>query len=368
MPFTEIQTKALASKLNAKHVKTRTHDEQTLSYVEGWHLISEANRIFGFDAWDRETVFSQCVWEGQCQGQHACSYIARVKIRVRAEDTVVSREGSGSGDGNSAHPGEAHESALKEAETDAMKRALSTFGNPFGLALYDKEQKGVHHPRSSSSKRPVQWPILSQEGKTLSKHEDPVGFCTAFREALEGIGDSEALLAFWNRNQEAVSQLRIRLPDLKTEKGQHYEEILVALYAAHLKKFEVSGKKDKGNTCSPRNSNSPKSASRLSPRKRKPSVKGPRRVRDSDHLRFVASRNCVICGRNPSQAHHLLFIQPRAMSRKPSDEWTVPLCAIHHRALHDHGNELDWWQQHKLDAKKEALRLWQKSNQLPKAG
>ena len=62
MPFTDTQTKALAAKLSAKHVKTRQHGGVTLSYIEGWHAIAEANRIFGFDAWDRETVSAQCVW------------------------------------------------------------------------------------------------------------------------------------------------------------------------------------------------------------------------------------------------------------------------------------------------------------------
>ena len=63
MPFTEQQNKALASKLNAKHVRTREHAGKTLSYIEGWHVIAEANRIFGFDGWDRQTVATQCVWK-----------------------------------------------------------------------------------------------------------------------------------------------------------------------------------------------------------------------------------------------------------------------------------------------------------------
>ncbi len=54
MPFTDSQTKALAAKLSAKHVKTRQHEGVTLSYIEGWHAIAEANRIFGFDAWDHD--------------------------------------------------------------------------------------------------------------------------------------------------------------------------------------------------------------------------------------------------------------------------------------------------------------------------
>ncbi len=143
MPFNERQTKALAAKLNAKHVRTRDKGGKGLSYIEGWHVIAEANRIFGFDGWDRQTVATQCVWKGTKQGREGCAYIARVRIRVRVGDTVICREGHGSGHGWAAIPGEAHESAIKEAETDATKRALATFGNPFGLALYDKEKKGV---------------------------------------------------------------------------------------------------------------------------------------------------------------------------------------------------------------------------------
>ena len=131
MPFDAEQIRSLSGKLQSKHVKARrAPDGATLSYVEGWHSIAEANRIFGYDAWDRQTMTLKCVWEGLRQGVHACSYIARVRVRVRAGDIVVCREGCGSGHGTGVTPGEAHESAIKEAETDAMKRALATFGNP----------------------------------------------------------------------------------------------------------------------------------------------------------------------------------------------------------------------------------------------
>ena len=143
MPLTDDQTKALSAKLNAKQVKTRTCNGIALSYIECWHAIAEANRIFGFDGWDRETLSSRCVWEGARRGRRGADYIAHVRIRVRAGDALVCREGSGSGHGTAQTPGEAHESAIKEAETDAMKRALATFGNPFGLALYDKQRRGV---------------------------------------------------------------------------------------------------------------------------------------------------------------------------------------------------------------------------------
>ena len=64
MPFSDTQVKALAGKLSARHVRSRQANGVSLSYVEGWHAIAEANRIFGFDAWDRQTMMVKCVWEG----------------------------------------------------------------------------------------------------------------------------------------------------------------------------------------------------------------------------------------------------------------------------------------------------------------
>ncbi len=88
MAFSEVQVQALAGKLSAKHVRTRQANGRTLSYIEGWHVIAEANRIFGFDAWDRQTMTIKCVWEGPWQGRYTCSYVARVRVRVRAGDIV----------------------------------------------------------------------------------------------------------------------------------------------------------------------------------------------------------------------------------------------------------------------------------------
>ena len=70
----------------------------------------------------------------------------------------------------------------------------------------------------------------------------------------------------------------------------------------------------------------------------------PKRRRDKSHLRFVASQPCLVCGRHPSDPHHLRFAQPRAIGVKVSDEFTVPLVRGHHRQLHQAGNELAWWQ------------------------
>lgn len=148
MSFTPQANTALAAKLPANAVKSRQQGGRSVSYIEGWHVIAEANRIFGFDAWTRETIDLRCVSEkereiGQNKAQGwGVTYICKVRVIVDG----VAREGCGAGHGIDRDLGQAHESALKEAETDAMKRAFMTFGNPFGLALYDKEQTNVTDP------------------------------------------------------------------------------------------------------------------------------------------------------------------------------------------------------------------------------
>lgn len=87
-----------------------------------------------------------------------------------------------------------------------------------------------------------------------------------------------------------------------------------------------------------------------------------RRKRDKDHRAFVASKPCLVCGRRPSDAHHLRFAQPRAMGRKVSDEFTVPLCRTHHRGLHQRTDEVAWWQEVRVNPLAVAEQLWQESH------
>jgi ERF superfamily len=84
-----------------------------------------------------------------------------------------------------------------------------------------------------------------------------------------------------------------------------------------------------------------------------------RRSRDKDHLRFIAVQPCTVCGRQPCEAHHIRYAQPRALGRKVSDEFTVPLCRVHHRELHLQANEHTWWTTFNIDPLPIALRLWQ---------
>src|SRR5829696_7306702 len=78
----------------------------------------------------------------------------------------------------------------------------------------------------------------------------------------------------------------------------------------------------------------------------------------SNNLEYVATKPCLVCGRAPSDAHHLRYAEPRALGRKVSDEFAVPLCRIHHRELHDRGDEKAWWEGFSIDPNLIAEQLW----------
>ena len=183
--FSTEQIAALSAPLDRAKVQTRSQAGRSLAYLEGWQAIAEANRIFGFDGWQRETIAVQCVSERERtlgssnRAGWGVTYTARVRISVGdGAGAQVIREGSGAGHGIDADLGQAHESALKEAETDAMKRALMTFGNPFGLALYDKQQREVTSsatPASNAnpSSRPAEAAPRQQPQSPAQQEKDP---------------------------------------------------------------------------------------------------------------------------------------------------------------------------------------------------
>jgi hypothetical protein len=90
----------------------------------------------------------------------------------------------------------------------------------------------------------------------------------------------------------------------------------------------------------------------------------PRRLRDKNHLRFVAKQPCLICGRQPCDPHHLRFAQSRGLGQKVSDEFTVPLCRAHHRELHRAGKEVDWWAKTGIEPTGMAQKLWAETHLL----
>jgi len=350
MTFTDKQVRALKAKLAHRHVRTRQSNGVTLAYVEGWHVIAEANRIFGFENWDRRTLEPRCLWRETERGHIVCFYATRVRIKVRAGATLIVREGIGTGVGRAAQADVAHEIALKAAETDATKRALATFGNPFGLALYDKGHHGVSKP-----KRPQGAPCASPPGSVMAGvlslkvgREDQFatqeGLLAALDHHLQGIRTLNDLYAFWEDNKSNLSVLD-RSP-------QHRD--LAQSIILRLKDKARAFKADQPPVEAVPQA-SPDPGSRVL-------IPKERRVRDKTHLDYVRSKPCVICGRTPVHAHHLRFAQKRAMGLKVSDEFTVPLCSIHHDEVHRTGDERAWWARHGIiEPLKTAEKLWAQS-------
>ena len=208
MALTDTQVRQLRAKLDGKHVKTRNSNGTELHNVEGWHVIAEANRIFGHDAWDRRTLASHCVWSGPSGASHGAAYTAKVRVSVRAGDITIVREGSGTGEGKAPTAGQAHELALKGAETDATKRALATFGNPFGLALYDREQLGVRKAKEKKASPPLgPWVLRSAIGAEEASFDKPSEFAGALGGAMTEANDIELLFAIWEQNVDTVRAL-----------------------------------------------------------------------------------------------------------------------------------------------------------------
>jgi len=309
MGFSAKQVKALRRNLDHRYVRKRQANGRELSYIEGWYAISEANRIFGFDGWNRETIKSRCVIARENRGLFVAVYTARVRITVQTDGVTIIREGHGSGEGRGASPGEVHDTALKAAETDATKRALATFGRPFGLELYRKDKDPITQNAAILSATTTRPAIQTRVGF----HPDDT---TPIPRPSHYYG---------RRQQNSMTALLRK--DFTTA-----EEIAPPLAPPHPELTAIN-----------------KSQLVITERKR---------LRDKAHLKFVAKQPCLICGRQPSDPHHLRFAQPRAIGLKVSDEFTVPLCRGHHRQLHQVGNEESWWTERNISALTIAKDLW----------
>ena len=373
MAFSDTQARQLKAKLDSLHVKARKENGATLHYIEGWHAIAEANRIFGYDAWDRRTVATRCVWTEARGSQFLAAYTARVRISVRAGDIVIVREGCGTGEARASSPGQAHEIALKTAETDATKRALATFGNPFGLALYDREQTGVRQrPMDKTSHQQVSggpWTVTSPNGGPIGTYNKPEDFCSALAKAMSAALSMDDLFGVWKQNVATVRALNYALkqignvkPDLAKDLVNHLKSCATALVKQSTHTAEA-GADDRAS--------SERSISTMAQNgidKSALPIGEPKRHRSKEHLKFVASQPCLICGRTPSHAHHIRYAQAKGLGLKVSDEFTVPLCASHHSENHTTGNELKWWQDHKIEPLSVAQRLWYEFRDLNQPG
>jgi hypothetical protein len=320
MGFSAKQLQALRRQPNRSHIRTREAHGRELTYLEGWYAISEANRIFGFDGWSRETIESKCVLARENRGTFLAVYIAWVRVTVQADGTTVIREGHGTGEGHGTSPGEVHDIAFKGAETDATKRALATFGKPFGLELYRGGRAASQKPLPALPAVPGPAVPLPADVRLGFHPDDTTPIPRPSR--------------YYGRRQDLVTRDRAQ--------GRRELEVRPSAGSSIIVPASpglVPGQIDKSLL----------------------TLAEPKRLRDKAHLRFVASQPCLVCGRQPSDPHHLRFAQPRALGLKVSDEFTVPLCRGHHRQLHQVGDEVAWWEKLNLKPLEVAKGLWEQT-------
>jgi len=376
MGFSTQQIRLLRKQPHHRHLRTRQMGGREFTYIEGWHAIGEANRIFGFDGWDRETVEARCISAREVHGVFRALYAARVRVTVRADGVSVVREGSGTSEARAPSFAEAHDTALKSAETDATKRALATFGKPFGLALYLRTgQSGkitTSQPRHDSDKRTPTTPDASSRPaterdirrqtlapspkQTIAVRPRPDS-CAAYTSSLapketntppqKQASDVEAVPA------SQPSQVNEETDTERLTNSSNEDPPRSALQSAAIPKTSSSGEE--------RDPDPLRDDGHSQIDKSQLTHGAVRRYRDKQHLQFVAAQPCLICSRQPSDAHHLRFTQPRAIGRKVSDQYTVPLCRLHHRELHQSGHEQSWWEAHNIDPLPIASELWSES-------
>ena len=213
------------------------------------------------DGWSRTTIDAKCVLARENRGTFLAVYIAQVRITVQANGATIIREALGTGEGRGTSPGEVHDIALKAAETDATKRALATFGKPFGLALYGSG-KTAPSPR-------VSLPELEASDQSRQSVRLPPDDTTPIpRPSI-----------YYGRRQDLVT--RERAQGRRELQIQSTAETSIVPASPGL----VPGQIDKSVL----------------------TIAEPKRLRDKAHLRFVASQPCRVCGRQPSDPHHLRF-------------------------------------------------------------
>lgn len=174
----DVASKELGKKLNPANVQPPAQGKYG-DYLFAWHVINEANRIFGYGGWSYTIDLQKVSEHTNAKGNHVIGYICKCTLTV---DGIV-RQDVGYGEGIAKNVGDAHEGATKEAATDALKRALRTFGNQFGLALYDKSQQNV--------------------GVDIG--EDEIADAVKAIEAIESIDELKNYFGNLNRNFHAIA-------------------------------------------------------------------------------------------------------------------------------------------------------------------
>lgn len=207
----------LECKLDPKHIhKPNGRFGPKGDYIQGWHAIAEANRIFGYGNWSYEIDLRQDDIrevknaKGEQQWQAAYTCVCTVTV------LDVTRQDVGFGSGFAKNIGDAIEGATKEAATDALKRALRTFGNPFGLALYDNTRAnvGVDTPNHAAEGLRDAW----EDGVLDSLPEDPSpetlaeGYAETMLAEIEAYKQLKALTHYYNRHKEHLAFVQEHLP------------------------------------------------------------------------------------------------------------------------------------------------------------
>ncbi|MEE2525849.1 Rad52/Rad22 family DNA repair protein [Hyphobacterium sp. HN65] len=283
-------------------------------------IIQEANRLFGPFNWSRDIIEMRNAATRERDGVITTAYVARVKVSIVSESGPIHREAHGCGEGKGTTPFEAHDRGLKAAELDATARAFATMGKALGLIVpptsKTKPESKASECLSTSQNRPENAAKCLSRGPRNEPSDgrfDPTQFSVA------------------NGQRVSVQQKTSRTdrPSKSKNKSDENEDAT-----------NPSG-------VSARAMEAP--ATRLKPLRR----------REPDHLRLVRSHPCLVCARQPTDAHHIRFAQPKALGRKVSDEFTVPLCRMCHDKLHRDPDEAEWWAAHKIDALSIARELWE---------
>ena len=211
--FDKKQLDILNQELDSSRIKTRDKGNISLSYIEGHDVIETANKVFGFGNWSYSISKLEHVSQEQNQNQnHVICYKAIVKVLIHSENHTqdVSREDVGFGTGVAKTQADAHEGAAKEAVTDALKRAMRSFGNQFGNSLYDKSrlirtnEQANNESIPSSSSRPQQTNyrqssptvtnVTTNHNRNIKQSYDPYEYESLFRIGLDVVEQNGFLI------------------------------------------------------------------------------------------------------------------------------------------------------------------------------
>jgi hypothetical protein len=204
----------------------------------------------------------------------------------------------------------------------------------------------LHQP---SPPQAVGQPLQNSERRTRADQVKPAGLSSEASDKLrlQLLSELEKL-----READALAAWAHRVLPLKNQLLTADAQIIETAFAAKLSQL--------GDTALEGRVKSPATKGGTDSRVR--TIGKPVRERDRNHLRFVASQPCLVCGRGPSDAHHIKFAEQRAMGRKSSDKFTVPICRLHHRELHRRGDERAWWGTQAIDPLPIAAALWARTH------